>query len=75
MAERITAWITCPYCGQRQAMALLPGRPDVVLCDTEDVPGCDRYFAVEATLRVSTVVYTMRQVIHSSSQEVPDAEA
>ena len=72
---RVVVNVRCPYCAQAQSILVKPGRPEVVVCDTEDVPGCDRYFSVEAQLRISTVIYTMRQVVHSSSQEVVSAEA
>lgn len=71
----VVAEVRCPYCAQAQRVVVVPGWPDVVRCDTEDVPGCDRYFSVEAQVRISTVVYTMRQAVHSSSQEVVDAKA
>ena len=43
--------LICPYCGTRQSHYLERKiGPQIVLCDIDDVPGCDRYFAV--TLRV-----------------------
>lgn len=48
-AERVS--VQCPYCGVRQVHELTRSvRPQVVLCDIEEVPGCDRYFAVTLTM-------------------------
>ena len=40
--------IACPYCGTPQTQSLVVGSPtpQIVLCDCENVPGCDRYFVV-----------------------------
>lgn len=46
----------CPYCGTEHSLAL-PAiyAPSVVACDA-DVGGCDRYFAVRASIKVSAEV-------------------
>lgn len=45
------AEIECPYCGNKQRHTIpSTERPFVVLCDTDDSPGCDRYFVARVAL-------------------------
>ncbi len=40
--------ITCPHCGTSQKAILKTGSgPQIRLCDTADVAGCDKYFVVD----------------------------
>lgn len=52
--------VKCPYCGYENTVVPVPDniRPFVVLCDIDDGPGCDRYFAVE--IKFKPVVSTYR---------------
>ena len=50
MSEKEFVYIICPYCGVRQKHFLKRGGPQIVLCDCENAPGCDRYFAVSLTM-------------------------
>lgn len=38
--------VVCPYCGVINTFSLTPGRR-MVLCDIEEIPGCDEYFMVD----------------------------
>lgn len=53
--------VKCPYCGQEQTFFETPtfgrARPRVVLCDVENVPGCDRYFVVQVTFDTTVVAW------------------
>ena len=45
--DREYMFLICPYCGTRQTHHLKRmTSPQIVLCDCENAPGCDRYFAV-----------------------------
>ena len=61
--------LICPYCGTRQTQYLKRfTSPQVILCDCENAPGCDRYFAV--TLRMKPVVeyYAMNETAEAKDQ-------
>ncbi len=55
--------VKCPYCGHHTpVLATLPYTgPEVILCDTEDGPGCDRYFVARVSWRPVVEVWEMRQ--------------
>ncbi len=44
-------FVNCPYCGVENKIRVDDTsqwvRPQVILCDCENVPGCDRYFVVD----------------------------
>ncbi len=46
----------CPYCGTQQKILINPvsRKPQIVLCDNEEVDGCDCYFVVYVTLQAVT---------------------
>lgn len=51
--------VTCPYCGNEfwQMVELHDigiSRPMIILCDIEETPGCDRYFAANFTLSATS---------------------
>lgn len=54
--------MNCPYCGNiftyRIDLHKIGHRPVVVLCDTEETNGCDRYFV--ATIQLKAVVQTSK---------------
>lgn len=69
---RYLAQVTCPYCGNQfnQVFEAEVHDPDgsprlstgiqeqeVILCDTMDSPGCDRYFVVKKTLWAKTETF------------------
>lgn len=52
--------VKCPYCDQPQRIKVaLIGHttPFVYCCETEDVPGCDRYFVVQTHVKVSATTH------------------
>ena len=54
--------IKCPYCGV-EAIYYIEREthgPQVILCDIDNAPGCDRYFAVEVNWypRITTYALT-----------------
>jgi len=52
----------CPYCGHGTRIVVHEyeeNRPKVVLCEVEDGPGCDRYFAAQVTFVPQTKTFTM----------------
>ena len=50
--------VKCPYCGHEGFFTVQERfRPFVILCDTEDGQGCDRYFAVK--VKFQAIVTTM----------------
>ena len=55
-------YVICPYCGTRQKQWLERGGPQVVLCDCENVPGCDRYFAVTLTMKPVVEYYALNDL-------------
>ena len=60
--EREQVAIICPYCGTRQLQHLKRTvRPQVVLCDCENYPGCDRYFAVSLRIEHKLQYYAMSE--------------
>ena len=65
MKAKIFYQVTCPYCGQSQkkviSMNPQASKMKVVLCDIEDVPGCDRYFAVNVSLKPVVNTYSMEE--------------
>lgn len=59
MANEYRVAVKCPYCGVEQLVMIKEGwRPRVVNCDTTDVPGCDRYYAVRVS--VEPVITTFK---------------
>ena len=56
-------WVICPYCGVRQKAWLERGGPQVVLCDCEDFPGCDRYFAVTVTMKPILEYFALNETV------------
>lgn len=59
-----TVTVKCPYCGHDNKISLHRGeelRPKVVLCDVEDGPGCDRYFAAEVRFVTKVKIYTLEE--------------
>ena len=57
MRQYKTVELQCPYCGVVSHYIYDADnwfRPQIFLCDTEDAPGCDRYFA--ATISFKPVV-------------------
>ena len=69
MGERELVVVDCPYCGTEQRVGLKRSVvPQVVLCDIEDVPGCDQYFGV--TLYMEPVLeYFTIATTEAASQE------
>lgn len=67
MAKQAEAvWLICPYCGVRQMHYLERDRgPQVVLCDCENYPGCDRYFAVRLRMIPKLEYYSMNETDES----------
>ena len=50
--------VKCPYCGHEGFYTVKERYgPFVILCDTEDGPGCDRYFVVK--VKFQAIVTTM----------------
>jgi hypothetical protein len=56
-------YVTCPYCGTRNRIHIseIQSNKHVALCDIEDVPGCDEYFAFDIRIKYETAVYKMVQ--------------
>ena len=54
-------WVTCPYCNNRAVYMLDRDArgPQIILCDIDESPGCDRYFAIEVTWHPKVQTYRM----------------
>ena len=62
-------WLICPYCGVRQSHALRRQiGPQVILCDCENVPGCDRYFSVMLAMKPVVEYFTMTETDEAKDQ-------
>ena len=69
MNKLVQTELTCPYCGNvfyvylmfhiNDAIISRIGDHQVVSCDMEETDGCDRYFAVNPTLKVDVQTYKM----------------
>ena len=55
--------IKCPYCGNDNVVMVDPDQrePIIVLCDIDESPGCDRYFAARVDWTPSVRVFEMRE--------------
>jgi len=54
--------LICPYCGTRQSHHLArTTSPQVILCDCENAPGCDRYFAVKLRMKPVVEYFAMNE--------------
>ena len=54
--------VPCPMCGHINTLWLDAKDRNsfrVVTCDTENGPGCDRYFAVQFHIKASAIVYNL----------------
>jgi len=70
-------YVICPYCGTRQRTRLeRMTRPQIVLCDCEDYPGCDRWFAVRLQMVPRLQYYAVDETPEAENQtEQRKAEA
>ena len=66
MISSRSATVKCPYCGTEQRVMIRreeENHPKLVLCDIEDVPGCDRWFAVLILFEpIVADIYTLHSV-------------
>jgi hypothetical protein len=52
--------LICPYCGNKTIYRLKDHpRPQIVLCDIDDSPGCGEYFAVGIVMVPEVTYYTI----------------
>ena len=74
---RETVYLICPYCGVRQAHYLeRVSRIQIILCDCEDYPGCDRWFAVRLLMVPRLQYYAVNETPEAADQtEQRKAEA
>ena len=57
-------FVTCPYCGNRTVYYMDRDTlgPQVILCDIDDSPGCDRYFAVHVKWQPNVTTFRLQEV-------------
>ena len=67
-----TAKVSCPYCGHVNTVRICRDdelRPIVILCDIEEGPGCDRFFAAQIAFRPSIEVFSLEPAQERRQQE------
>lgn len=66
--------VLCPYCGHDNRIRVHTSEensPRVALCEIEDGPGCDRYFAVEVSFSPTVKTFTLETTHTHAAQEAP----
>ena len=58
MKDRTGVRIVCPYCGNEAVYFVKEGK-QIILCDIEDTPGCDRYFVADMRFVPKVKLYAM----------------
>ena len=56
------ARIPCPYCGHINGLVVEDGAMEIISCDVEVGPGCDRYFIYKAQAKPVITTFTVEQV-------------
>jgi len=63
--------IVCPYCGHPNYIRfrLTDSRMQLILCDIDDGPGCDRHFVADIALEPKVATYRIHgPIVHLEAQ-------